>query len=273
MKKSIRNEEGVIALLTLGFFMACGLVLIVLLWGISFATGAYNTLYISTQSAARSAAQVTERQSGNSQQPSFACDSGPAIMSNRFTCGGPVALDKNDSFDAAYESLNAALNPGQNGQDGVPGRFGLIGPGYTPKGTEVQVKMLGPGFNPCPSNQNCISLYSFGFSSANQRDQARSICEPWDDNSEYKLLSNGQGLACWSLPGTGGIDFGANYESGVVVRTRADITIPPGCTAWFCPFLLVSVAAAAKQSQISAPNEYKCYTDPNPPDDCYDRTD
>jgi hypothetical protein len=65
---------------------------------------------------------------------------------------------------------------------------------------------------------------------------------------------------CWQVKESG-IEFPAQYTSGVMTRSLAQIGLIPGCQLDFCQTTILVTAAAAQQ-QLAGPSDYQDYLRP-----------
>lgn len=237
-----RNEEGAIALMTLFFMVFAGLALLLLLWGIARATGAFNALYAANQSAALAAATAAkggEAAAGNG-QIAFDCGARPA---------DPTDCISGGAFHAADSVMRASLGPG------APGTFGLQ---YTTvqsqPGTNVWLvdergQRLGHGL---------VQAYEVGYQAGIARNLADQ-CTP--GTLEDEAYVNGI-LGCWRVREFGRA-FPKQFQSGIISRARAELELYPGCQgANWCPTVDMMVTSAATQAQptpVSDYGDYYCY--------------
>lgn len=262
VRRRLKRERGVVALMTVAFLAVAGLVCVLLLWGIGYAAGAYNALYTATQNAAY-AAVSTAVPSTSGNQPQFQCAVNEPSILTQWRCSGGT------TYQAAITSLQGSL--GTN----VPGTFGLT---FNPAGCSA----------PSGAGQTAVCItdntYTFqqgqpqGAIEAMPVEQSPSAASAKCNfppvgtagiNTDAGYGSRFQ-LSCWRLseldqlvPGGGGVtpDQLTNYESGVVIRTAAQMVVPPFCKigTWFCPSIEVTAVAGAEQSQPASPPSYRCY--------------
>lgn len=262
LRERSAREDGVVALMTLLFFALAGMTLILLIWAISISTGAYNALYSATQSAAYAAANVVEQQSpaegaalGSGQLP-WSCS--PAVgttESSNFQCRASGG-GRGNTFVAAHYSLMASLGADAQGRS-QPGNFGLSYPGT--------VSLADENGNALPMSDPWILAYQIDQSPG----LAANRCYPSSNDAVGFSTTSGAGgpgspdrrISCWRFF-EDGVWFPWHYESGVVVRTVADLNLIPGCSAgneWICPATQLQATAAATQSQPLPPASYNTY--------------
>jgi hypothetical protein len=254
LRQRLVAEDGAIALATLAFMMAVGLGLLVMLWGIGYATGAYNQIYLGTQQAAYAAASAEEPQLFNfdtaDSQPQIGCATNALV---NYQCSSGPALD------AAEQSLADTFNNGGASFDltFLPSNDGTL-------------RLTDENYQPDP----IIYAYQMGLASAAQ--EARCSLQQGSASastpSTSVLVDNDPdsqtygALLCWQIS-EHGIIYPAETDSGVVVRTEARLQVPPGCqpSVIFCPTYEISTVAVATLSQPQANNNYsgQDYTGPS----------
>ncbi len=228
------REDGAIALATLAFMMVAGLVSIMTLWTIGYATTAYNDLHAGTQAAAYAAVGRTEKAvpGTGASQLNFACSASGASRPNAET-----TCTNGETFNVVAQVFSRAFT----------GKYGLT---YAPDNTGT-VQLIDESRNPWPG------LYAFYVplpSGAARKLSAGQACP-------YREPNNGEAggrLLCWSVQ-DGGAGDGPQYNSGVIVRTRATIRMPgcgmlprlPSQQRSICAALNLSVTAAASVSQAT----------------------
>jgi hypothetical protein len=238
------REEGAIALATLAFMIVLGLVAIVTLWSIAYATGAYNSLYEASQSAAYAAVgQTVPTASGSSvSQLDFNCNGGldPGTDGNYICTGGTVMAVVDATFTASFPAPNGGVAPG----------FGLS----WDDANTGEVQLANNNFQ--PANEVYAYYISQTPGAAEAEWKAASPSEPACP-AYYSLDGITQDLICWGVTETnaaGPIGGDPHFSSGVVIYTIARVKIP-GC--FFCSTTSLDIAVAASQSQqtpqINAP--------------------
>jgi hypothetical protein len=212
IKKRLQNQTGAVALMTLGYMIACGMICLVTLWGIANATGAYNTLYGVTQSAAYAAASQTDPTSiGETGTVRFLCD------------GSAVECRSGATFNAAQNAAITGLSAG------VPGRFGLT---YG----VAQFTDLNGNYTGSP--------LIYAYSPVVSPGEAETYFNDTGSCTRYNAETQQESLICWDL--NDAVSSSVNFEPGVAVYMRAEI---PLCMSSLCPNIGLSTAAAATTSQ------------------------
>lgn len=234
-----QEEEGIVAILTFLFIATIGIVALFALWGLSYTSGAYTTLYGATQAAAYSAASEVTFAPGDStiQQLPFQCNSTPNCTS------GATA-------QAAKALLGAALAPTGGGAIGVAGPYGLHYPGGGEPGS---VRLLDAAGNQMDGILAFEIQIPPGAAAQLDPDCNGSVI---DANGESSIRT------CWANPFP---DFGVqdqNYVSGVVVVAETVIPFVPLCSGrnWsigslsvdLCPMVRLRVSVAARSGQQQA---------------------
>lgn len=221
------EEEGVIALATLGFMIAAGMAVIVLLWSIGVITGAYNSLYAANQAAAYAAASATTApvDANSSSQLAFQCN---------YASPGSTLCVGGGSYDAAQSVMGTMLNTSR------PGDFGLQ------YGSNVAMTLNAYSINRTPSEAKAeANAYGCGIPAGSDAGYTAIEGNPTDLE-----------LNCWDLKEEG-VDFGTQYTSAVVARSTANVNVLPGCGLTLCN-TTINVVAAASEDQ---PNPYTCYSE------------
>lgn len=226
-RRRAAEEEGVIALATLGFMVAAGMAVIVLLWSIGAITGAYNSLYAANQAAAYAAASATvaPANANSSSQLAFQCT---------YASPGSTLCTGGTSYDAAQSVMTTMLNTSR------PGDFGLQYGG--------NVAMT-------------LNAYSIDRTPGEARAEAAAYgCRiPVGSDAGYTPIDGNptdSELNCWDLHEEG-VDFGVKYTSTVVSRSTANVNVLPGCGLALCNATM-NVVAAASEDQ---PHPYTCYSE------------
>jgi hypothetical protein len=232
-----RDEQGVIALLTLLFIMTVGLLSLMIVWALGYTSGAYTTLYGAAQSAAYAAASEVNPGAGSSfSQPPFDCGSGFSST----PAGSSVVCTNGRAATAARALLTSELSPSNSAGNGAP-PYGLS---YS-QGGGGTVQLL-------DGNGNAIDgvlAYEIALPpGAAHNSDPNCVGTAADPSGGNPIRS------CWTNPAS---DFGVadfNYSSGIVVIARATVKMP------MCPqFLLqglcnytitVSVPARIGQQQV-----------------------
>jgi hypothetical protein len=235
-----RREDGAVALATLAFMIVLGLVSIITLWSIAYATGAYNSLYAATQSAAYAAVGQTVPATPNSSQGQldFNCNPEPnaGTGGNPVCDGGNVMAIVNATFTASFPAPNSGILSG----------FGLTW--NDAQGGSVQL---------ADANNAPISgpTYVYAYFVPDTPGAARAAWLAQGSGSCPATVTLG-GLGqpqflCWSVreqAGAYGIGGTDQFSSGVIIRTFAQIKIP-GCIAFFCAQTDLHVVTAASEAQ------------------------
>ena len=265
IKSKLANEEGVFAIMTLAFFLACGLSSIIVVWSIAQLSAIYNVAYLSTQAAATAAVGAAQPSSGSG-LPGDSIGKGLTIsctLRQDRDCQARSEEGGADSevYKIAKNSLRTSLQPG------TPGNFGLVGPD----------QFAGGGY---PLAINSLRVY-------NVDPQAAAIarirgCNYPSDKADAGFIRPYEGasspsdrtgeMACWRVrenarlvngtPAPGIQAYPDQYQTGIVLRTRADIPFPSFCASALCPDITISSVAAATQTQTRPPPNYeqfKCY--------------
>jgi len=230
-----RRQHGVIATMTLFFFVGCGFATLLLLWSIGIITGAFNALYAANQAAAYAAVSATNNQNGGadySNQLSFQC-----VYSSANICTGGA------SYTAANDVMNAELGPS------APGRFNLTYGDNTflvgPSGQPNQIEAFDIT-RPAAAAQALAAANGCSF--APGQDGGYTGLAPGDPNPS---------LNCWRISEFG-IDFPIQYSSGVITRSTATLNAIPGCSYSFCT-ITMNVAAAATENEPAPYSSYDEY--------------
>lgn len=216
------REEGAVALLTLVFMMTVGMVMVIVLFGMSYVSAAHTTLYQATQAAAYAAANeiVTPANGGGTSQLPFDC--GPNFD---WAQPSPVCTSGRTA-QAAKTLLSDTLN-------GAGGKFGLSFPG--------SVRLVDTSGNTVDGPLAYYVSDSAGVAQA-------------EDPGCGGIYGNTR--TCWTNP-VGDIGVGdSNYVSGVVVITQATVPFVPGCTSWICPTFTIQVAVSARAGQVIPGKNY-----------------
>ena len=230
-----RREAGAIALATLAFMIVLGLVSIVTLWSIAYATGAYNSLYAATQSAAYAAVgQTVPGISGTGQgQLDFNCNSGNTGTAGNPVCGsGHVINIVNAIFSASFPQSGGGPGYGLTWDNNAGGTVQLTDATFAP-------------------NSDAVYAYYIEDSSG----AAKAAWAADGHNCAPTLNGVPQPLLCWSISeqgaagGAGAVTAPApQFVSGVAVYTAAIIPLPV-CLASFCAHVTLHVAVAASEAQ------------------------
>lgn len=231
-----QEEDGIVALLTFLFIMTIGVVVLFTLWGLSYTSGAYTTLYGATQAAAYSAASEVTFAPSNStiQQLPFQCNSTPNCTSGR-------------TAEAAKALLRVALAPTSGGAIGEDGPYGLHYPGGSELGS---VRLLDENGN----QMDGVLAYEIQIPPG-----AAAQLDPNCNGSAFDEGGESVIRTCWANPFP---DFGVqdeNYVSGVVVVAEAFVPFIPACDGrnWsignlsinLCPVVRIRTSVAARSGQ------------------------
>lgn len=230
----VKEEEGIVALLTFLFMMTIGIIVLFTLWGLAYTSGAYTTLYGATQAAAYAAASEVRfvPEGGTTSQLPFQCSSTPHCTSGR-------------TSETAKQLLAAALErgPANSGLIRRDGPYGLSYPGT--------VRLLDENGN----GMDGVLAYEVQIppGAAAELDPAcgGSVIDP--ENGSRTIRT------CWVNPFP---DFGVqdqNYVSGVVVIAEATIPFVPTCDGlnWsigdlnvnLCPRVRIRASVPARSGQ------------------------
>jgi len=234
-------EDGVIAILTLGFMIALGFMLIVTLWSIAYATGAYNELYAGTQAAAYAAVgQTLPTNGGNQAQLAFDCGPAPpaySLSDGATACVGGGVMETVDSV------FTASFPPAQCG-GGFSAGFGLT---WSTNSGCSTISLLDANGNP----SNYVEAFYIPLTPGGAQGLWRAAGQP---SCPYFTSQAGMPteLVCWgandlglgSSPGVGL----PHFTSGVIVRTGVSVKLP-GCSPVFCPVYNIRLAVAAVEGQ------------------------
>lgn len=233
----VRTEEGVVALLTLIFMMFIGFTSLTILWGLSYTSGAYTTLYGATQAAAYSAASQVDFGGAGLAQPPFDCGTNWSSS----LAGSPPSCVDGKTAEAARGLLRAQL-PCSGGPYGLrycpsnppAGNVQLIDEnGHISNGILAYEIAIAPGAAQA-ADPDCDGLASANTPEA----QGQRTC--WR-NPYASAGSNPYGVSAVGAP---------NYSSGVVVVAVASIPFVPGCSlAQICPQLQLLAAVPASTGQ------------------------
>jgi hypothetical protein len=233
LRKARNNDAGVTALLTLVFMMSAGLATLITLWAISVASGAFNLLYTSNQSAAYAA--VTSVDAGNyatGDQLEINCSGSSA---NNTLCSSGEALDL---AEAVFEASLYA----------EPEQYGAYGLRYNRD-------------NPAASNVNwTMNFFNIPVSAGEARGLGCNI--PSNRDFNIALNEDGPVMNCWRVREYG-VEFPPQYQSGVITRANANVELVPGCELSICR-TRVSVIASAVQDQPSPFQSYRDYYEYTP---------
>lgn len=242
-RKRAAQEDGVFALLTLVFFALCGIVCILIVWGIGQASAIYNIAYFSTQAAATASVGAAE---ANDKGLIISCGDKILSAADDFICDQTTA----DVYQIAVNSLNTSL------ASGTQGTFGLVGP---------------TGSNPLAGPRLVISsLQVYNITpeaGAAGRARGCSYVDTSQDAGYINNLDSGTGdeltgsLGCWRVQEKSIRSFPEQYQTGVVLRTNTDVPLIPFCTSGSgtCPTISILATGAARVVQNSAPANYELY--------------
>lgn len=264
LRKSASCDSGVFALLTLVFFIACGMTAIFILWGIAHATAVYNVAYYTTQTAATSAASSACVPGDYDSNPEFSnspCDSGEIVLPCPAPSSGVGQCQQGDfPFFLASQSLNQSL---KNGTPGIFGLRSIYNPDTDPSDPSV-----------IPMRINTLIVYNI---SARAGAEARKYgCtkvpdSPFDSGTinqpeDGSSVEPPGTVGCWTAKENGIQAFPWQYETGLVLSTRAPMRFPSFCREGdpFCVRLNINSVGAARVVQKTAPRNYELY-------DCYGR--
>lgn len=228
------REDGAIALLTMVFMIVLGIVLVITLWSIAYATGAYNQLYAATQAAAYAA--VGQTQPGYSgAQLNFECGSASYGLPD-----GATACSGGGVMNAVNAIFTASFQPASCGR--VLTGFGLT---WTTGSSCSTVSLYDAQGNPA----NYVEAYYVPISPG----AAQSLYEAAGSPScPYVAQQDGvtTDLICWGSPESGVASFPI-FTSGIIVRTGIDLQ-PPVCYSFACPVFDLRISVAAEEGQPTA---------------------
>lgn len=201
-KRLIAEEKGIVALLTLGFMTFIGFTSLLVLWGLSYTSGAYTTLYGATQAAAYASVSQVDVAAQSSAQPSFDCGDN----FNSSVSGGSAVCTQGRTAQAARDLLSSQ----------VPCSKAPYGLHYCSDGSG-NVKLLDDALNP----SNGILAYEVAYApGAAFVADSQHNCDNFDPQGQR---------ICWTNPYAAIAVTSHNYSSGVVVATQATIPFFPGC--------------------------------------------
>lgn len=217
-----RRNDGAIALMTITFMIFLGLVMVVFLWTIGYAGGAYNTMQGAAQATAYAAAGAVNVNNSPA-QPQFDCNNGQALPQDACINGA--------TFNTAERTLHYALAS-------TKANFGLF---YDPSlGQNSSVYFTTPDGERAPVPT--IYAHQIDFSAG----LAKSLDPSCTGHADYPEGGIVAGRSCWKLYEQG---IGEpQYVSGVSVYLATVVQVP-GCVASWCPQQPIQAVAAASQDQ------------------------
>jgi hypothetical protein len=218
--------------MTLLFMMFVGFTSLFILWGLSYTSGAYTTLYGATQAAAYAAASQVDLGSGALGQPPFDCGSG---WDSSTSASGPYPVCQTGRTFQAAQDLLASQFP-CNGRVPYGLRYCADGSGNVQMGdgSHVSNGILAYEIAVAPGAALKADTSCSGFTVINAAESQQAQ------------------RTCWQNPYSAATVRAFNYSSGVVVVTTASIPFVPGCTSsrfLFCPQLLILTAVPASVGQ------------------------
>lgn len=218
LRRQLADERGAMALMTLVFLMCAGFVMIVFLWVIGYAGGAYNTIQGAAQTTAYAAVGAVMTTGGD--QPRFDC--GPVERADGLCLQG-------STFNTAQKALAISLSTSK-------ANWGLS---YNPA-------LPNPSNRVCFADPygNCLTQPGvYAYNVAFPPGVARQIDPDCQGTASSVGLS---GRSCWILMHAGVGE--PQYVSGVAVYLTTVVELP-GCVASWCPQQPITAVAAASQAQ------------------------
>lgn len=233
--------------MTLCFMMTAGLVAMVTLWTIGYASAAYNSLYETTQSAAyASVGQAISPGQDGGDQLTFKC--GNVVISDQQS-----RCTEGDTLTAAQEVFRLAYSTSEAGKN-----FGLS---FNANNT-ANIKLINELGQPDPM----VRAYIITSPTTVAYGKANAAFGPGDFSATCAspnggIIGSGTTMqrVCWGVAETytqnnGGSNrtlanlfFPPQYVSGVIVRASATVKTP-GC-GWLCPTFNITTVGAASVGQ------------------------
>lgn len=255
-RKRVADERGVAALLTLAFMMSVGVAIVITLWAISVASGAFNLLYSVNQSAAYAAVSAVSTGEADSNQMQIDCGDVIAGASCAQTSGAWRAA--NHVFSFGLQEGNFGLTYDGNSRSGSV-KWNIYPFNMDLKQGEVRrelIRRTGSSdivmIGTLVTNNSCGGALHGG----------RTIGNNSKNMVNYEMLNNGIGayaeeLFCWQVIERG-VKYPPQFQSGVVSQASAEINLIPGCAMAICR-ANVDVIASASFDQPSPTNNYNDY--------------
>jgi hypothetical protein len=233
-------HDGAVALLTLVFMVGAGLVMIVFLWSIAYATSVYSYQLQANQAAAYAAVQSVITGSGEGEEAGgqLVFDCGPSYDPATGWCTAGKTFTAADS--ALRNALPATVVNGRRA-----GRFNLV---YDPTGGGNVFTLRTTEGAVVPDRG--IYAWSIPYDPA----EARRVDGNCDNQPDPGINPAPQGGPpyCWTFSPFGPnarADDEHHYTSGVAIYLASTISLP-GCVASWCPTWQIHTGASATQDQV-----------------------
>ena len=225
LRRRAAEEDGAIALMTIAFLTFLGMIMVVFLWTIGLAGGAYNTLQGAAQATAYAAVGTVTID--DSAQPHFACQGDRGAPADNGLCNG------GRTFQVAEQTLSYALSTSAN--------WGLR---YTPGApAEADTRAC----SPTRTARVACGIYAFPLAFA--PGEAFNL-DPQCTGHAVSTSKPEGGRSCWKLFRQ---EIGEpQYVSGVAVYLTTTVQVP-FCQASWCPKQPIQAVAAASQAQDDDP--------------------
>ena len=239
----IKQTDGVFAIMTLAFFLACGLSAMMILWTIAQITAVYNVAYFATQSAATAALETATAKGDSMEVPCYAPDGTSLIDPGSYQCQKNPEVEP---WGAAEKALHVALADPR-------GNFGLYAepwPGLNNQTGDIELRLVSLSIYNIPPQQGAAG-------------KLRGCKYKAESDAGFINRLDGPGLqldgllGCWKTKEKGLQLFPAQHQTGLVLRGSARVPLLPG--GFSDAFLPVATTASATITPARALKNYESY--------------